>query len=143
MAAGNFSKAAEHYQIAIQTHPTAPNYFALGLAHARSGSFLQAEELFRKSIDLNPDFAQAYFNMAVIFAKTGRPAETVKALKQAIRINPDYTEAHYHLGLAYLAIHDAKGVKEEYAILSRLDPHVAERLRSLIEGKKASNISTE
>lgn len=143
-AAGRFQEAKKEYQMIIAAHPTANNYFGLGLAHARTDSYIEAENYFRKAIELKPELAEAHFNLAVVFAKTGRLKETIQSLNDAIRINPKHSEAHYRLGLAYIAAKDEKGVQEQYGALEKLDQELAAKLKSQMEQNKVSfNIRTE
>jgi tetratricopeptide (TPR) repeat protein len=143
-SAGKFQDAKREYQTIIAAHPTPNNYFGLGLANARTGSFAEAEDYFRKAIKLNPAFAEAHFNLAVVFAKTGRLKETIQSLNDAIRVNPNYSEAHYRLGLAYIAANDENAVRQEYAALEKLDQKLAARLKSEMEQKNASpSVRTE
>lgn len=132
-AAGKLPEAAGEYQQVLKQHPTAQNYFGLGLAMAKMGSYAEAQEFFRKAIELKPDFAEAYFNLAVAFAKTNRLPETIENLQQAVRVNPDYTEAHYDLGLAYLQARDRESALQQSKILMQLNPKAGEQLQHLIE----------
>jgi len=140
-AAGKFHEAKKEYQSIIDSHPTPNNYFGLGLADARTGSYAEAENSFRKAIKLKPEFAEAHFNLAVVFAKTGRLKETIQSLNDAIRINPNYSEAHYRLGLAYIAANNEDAVRQQHAVLEKLDQKLAASLKSQME--KASSVRTE
>ena len=143
-AAGKFHEAKKEYQSIIDAHPTSNNYFGLGLANARMGSYNEAENSFRKAIELKPEFAEAHFNLAVVFAKRGRLKETIQSLNDAIRINPNYSEAHYRLGLAYIAANNENAVRQQYAVLEKLDQKLAANLKSQMERNKASHsIRTE
>ncbi|MCI0417075.1 tetratricopeptide repeat protein [bacterium] len=141
-SAGRFHEAKREYQSIIDTHPTPNNYFGLGLANARTGSYAEAENSFRKAIKLKPAFAEAHFNLAVVFAKTGLLKETIESLNDAIRVNPNYSEAHYHLGLAYIAANNENGVRQQYVALEKLDQKLAARLKNQME-QKATSIRTE
>ena len=132
-AAGRHSEALDMYQSVLKERPTAENYFSIALAHAKKGSYSEAESFFRKAVELKPDFAEAYFNLAVLFAKRGKLAETIQNLKESVRINPRYAEAHYHLGLAHIAAQDRKAALQEHAALTQLNPKLAEQLRTSIE----------
>jgi len=136
ISAGKYSEAVNQYQSIVHDHPTARNYFGLALAYAKMGSYDRAEESFRRTIEENPDFAEAYFNLAVLFAKTGRLPETIENLRQAVRVNPDYTEAHYHLALAYLQARDRNAALGEYDIVVKLDPNAAKQLQTFIQRLK-------
>lgn len=132
---GRFAEAAEHYRAALNTHPTANNYFQLGLVFAKTAQYGQAEENLKKSIELKPNFSEAYFNLAVIYAKSKRLQDAMDNLKQAIHHKPDYVEAHFYLAQAYLAGGDKSSANQEYQVLTKLDPNTAQQLQELMQQK--------
>ena len=136
-AAGKLAEAVDQYQQIVRQHPTARNYFGLGLSYAKMGTYDQAEDCFRKAIEQKPDFAEAYFNLAVAYARTGRLAETIESLQQAVRVNPGYTEAHYRLALALLEAKDRKAAIEEANIVLKLNPNAGKQLQTLMNESKA------
>jgi tetratricopeptide (TPR) repeat protein len=132
-AAGKYAEAVQQYRSVLPQHPTAENYFGLAIAHAKMGSYDEAESYFRQALQRKPEFAEAYFNLAVLFAKRGLVQQTIDHLNHAIRIRPQYAEAHYHLGLSYIAAGDRNSARKEYSMLTKIDSKLAERLRVSIE----------
>ena len=140
-AVGKYPEAARQYESVLPQHPTAENYFGGAMAHAKMGSYSEAQDLFQKALQQKPEFAEAYFNLAVLFARRGLLPQTIENLNHAIRIKPDYAEAHYRLGLSYIAANDRDSVMKEYSTLTKIDPKLAERLRVSMES--GSTIPTE
>lgn len=139
-AGGRPAAAVDQFQQIVLQHPTARNYFGLGLAYAKMGSYDQAEEFLRKAIEQKPDFAEAYFNLAVACAKTGRLQKAIGNLQQAVGINPNYTEAHYRLALAYREAGDQKSAIQESVIVMKLNPSAGKQLQQLFEQAQSSHL---
>ncbi len=68
--------------------------------HARQ-DLAGAERLYRQSIDLHPDIAEAHNNLGAILGDTDRRDEAREAFAKAVEINPEYGEALNNLGLLY------------------------------------------
>jgi Tfp pilus assembly protein PilF len=57
--------------------------------------------MYRKAIQLRPDYADAYNNLGIDLGRQGKLEEAVAALKKAIEINSAFSEAYCNLGIAY------------------------------------------
>lgn len=55
-------------------------------------------ELFKKAIDLNPDFYEAYYNLSQILMSLEKDEEAYNALQQILRLKPNDSETLYNLG---------------------------------------------
>ena len=55
-------------------------------------------ELFRKAIELKPDFYEAHYNLAQILMSKEQNEEALKTLKELINIRPDDSETLYNIG---------------------------------------------
>ncbi len=61
------------------------------------GRFEEAEELFRRSIELNDRHYQSWGNLGVCLLQQERYDEAEEALRQALEINPSYEIARFNL----------------------------------------------
>jgi len=52
----------------------------------------------QKSVELDPQDAEAHYNLGVILQGLGRLEEAETNYRKAIELKPDYAEAHYNLG---------------------------------------------
>jgi superkiller protein 3 len=81
----------------------------LGLTYHRKGFEDKAISSFKRSISLDPYYANAYVNLGVSYFETGLTDRAIAQFKHAIQIKPNHADAHYNLGIAY----GEKGMMEE------------------------------
>lgn len=55
-------------------------------------------ELFKKAIDLNPEFYEAHYNLAQILMSVDRNEEALQSLNEIIKIKPNDSETLYNIG---------------------------------------------
>ncbi len=98
-AKGNISEAAKYYQSFIdqgfRDHRVFANY---GNILRDSGKLEKAENLYRKAIEINPDYFIAHYNLGNIFINLGKLDEAELSTRKAIELNPNSAEAHLNLG---------------------------------------------
>ncbi|MFZ4546390.1 MAG: tetratricopeptide repeat protein [Bacteroidales bacterium] len=82
------------------TIPAYEKFNSEGMALDVQGNFGEAIALFKKAIDLKPDYAEAWFNLGVTYGKTGKFGEAINALNRAIAANKNYAEAYASRGIA-------------------------------------------
>lgn len=78
---------------------SATTYLNNGIESAINGDWPQAENLFCRAIELQPDYAEAYYNLGLAYKKDGRIEAAESCICQAIKLKPDYPEAFYIQGL--------------------------------------------
>ncbi len=64
----------------------------------------ESERLFRKSIEIRPDYADALLNLGRSLLRQGRLSEVEQPLLKSLRFNPRSVEALYNLGMLYLRL---------------------------------------
>ncbi len=67
----------------------APGFEGLARAHVYLGRIDLAEAAYRRSIELDPDYAIGHFNLAATYAHQGRFAEAIDALLEVQRLEGD------------------------------------------------------
>ena len=60
----------------------------------------EALTAFKKSISLNPNYAEAYNNMGVVLKDQDKTDQAIEAYNKALSLKPDYAEAYNNLGAA-------------------------------------------
>eukprot|EP00736_Rhodelphis_marinus_P002916 Rmarinus@m.7365 len=58
-----------------------------------------AEILYKKALEFDPDFPPAYLNLGVVYSQTNRLELAEETMKQALAIDPDYADALFNLAL--------------------------------------------
>ncbi len=83
-----------------------PNFYQarynLAYANQKIGNLYQAQEQYKKAIEINPDFASAYINLANIY-RAENPELAIKLLSKAIKISSkeDLSIVYRNLGFIY------------------------------------------
>ena len=70
----------------------------LGAALKQMGKINESLVATQKSVELNPQDAEAHNNLGVMLKEQSRLEEAEISLRQAIALKPDYAEAYYNLG---------------------------------------------
>ena len=93
----------------------AKRFYDLGQKFGGANLFRQAAEVFQKSIDLKPDYADAYFGLVTLTTIWGRWQEAILALEKVIELNPKDKEAFkfLHAAEAKLREQEASSTKTE------------------------------
>lgn len=96
------AEAVVFYRIAIDrsTANNADIYNNFGLALSDLKLHAEAEEVFRKAIELRSGFDDAYFNLGKEMTTFGDAVAGMEMLRKAIEINPRNASAHLQLGTA-------------------------------------------
>src|SRR6185436_16794575 len=102
-----------------------------GAAEFTLGRNIEAVQLFKRAIEIDPEFAAAYNNLGAAYNALGRYQEAVVVLSSALRQRPDYAEAHYGLGVAYLNLGEYSKAVKAYQEAVRLNPNFSEARNSL------------
>ena len=72
----------------------------MGASAFQIGMLNEAIDAYKKTILLNPNFADAYCNMGVALNQKGNVHEAIELYNKALSIMPDYADAYYNLGNA-------------------------------------------
>jgi tetratricopeptide (TPR) repeat protein len=85
-------------------------YYNLGFAYLdRKGDRKKAIALYRKAIEIKPDYERAYSSLGSIYDAMGKKEDAMEMFKKAIEANPRYADGYYNLGTVYSQL----GRKEE------------------------------
>jgi len=102
--AGQFDKAAQDYDTAIQLNPFHYGaYNNRGILYGKSGRLEEALESFSRSIKINPDDPNAYCNQGYTYFLIGRYDEALEHLNRAIELDKNYAKAYFNRGNLYLS----------------------------------------
>ena len=97
---GNIPEAAKYYQYFInqgfKDHRVFSNY---GVICQDLGKLKEAEILYHKAIELNPNYAIAHSNLGSILKDLGKLQEAELSTRKAIELKPDLADSHSNLGV--------------------------------------------
>ncbi len=86
------------HQITNQAASSAKELFEQAVARHQRGELGKAIELYKQTLDLEPDNSKALSNMGYALFATGRLDAALACCRQAVAIKPDYGQAHNNLG---------------------------------------------
>ncbi len=125
----SYNEAASSFKEAIRLDPEyADAMVGLGLVDSVLYIYDEAIANFKRAIELEPQVADTFFALAMTYSAMGRHNDAISALKEGLAIRPDDAQAHYRLGHIYAGIENKQAAMDEYAILKKLDAHLAETL---------------
>jgi tetratricopeptide (TPR) repeat protein len=98
LAAGDLEPAEDELNIVLKN---APDDFRalnlLGIVRAQQRREVEAEKLFKRAIELKPDFASAHVSLGMLYVQIAKPEEAVPQFEEALRIDSSRTDAQASL----------------------------------------------
>jgi len=99
---------------------------SLGLVLRKTNRFTQAEETYRRALELNPDDARRHNNFGNLLSDMQRPSEAEVEYRRALKLKPDYPEALHNLGLLLIDIGRLSEAEAAYRSALELKPDYIE-----------------
>lgn len=124
MAAGEYELALKaYYRSAAQYGATVDTLSAIGSANLKLGRLGQAEQVLRRAIEKDGEFAPAWNNLGVVLVEQGKDAEAARVFQTAFALDSGQSDAiRDNLRMA-LARSSGKGYSEpekpDYDLLRR------------------------
>jgi tetratricopeptide (TPR) repeat protein len=75
--------------------------FDLALKNHQKNNIKEAQNLYNKILEIDPNYVIALNNIGVIFNELGKNQEAKEYFEKAIKINPNYADAHHNLGIIF------------------------------------------
>jgi tetratricopeptide (TPR) repeat protein len=98
----------------------------LGNLLVETGELEEAEEAYRRSMEIEPDRTEPPFNLALLLIATDHPREAQKLLKSLLKKHPDHAWGHYQLGTMQQASGSRSRALRSYREAFRLDPSLTD-----------------
>lgn len=96
--------------------------FQAGFNKHHAGQLQEAEAIYQRVIQLQPDHAEAYSNLGILLFKRGKPKDATVAWQNAINLKPTLATAHYNLGSALMQVGQLAKAQQHLEQAIRLDP---------------------
>ena len=127
----------------LVTHPNDPEVlFSLGLVKKRQGSYSEAEEFYRKAIELNPKFSEAFSNLGNVYLAKKQTSSAVASYQQAADLNPNQGAYYYNLYRAYSQETFLSGKTDKaFQRARQLDPELVDYYTSIDTPNRPPNLN--
>ena len=106
-------------------------YNNLGTILQESGQFAEAEQVYRRALEIHPGIAEIHCNLSNTLQSLGRFREAELSCKQALTINPHLAAAHNILGNALHKQGNLAAAEQAYRRSILLQPDYAKALNNL------------
>ena len=92
-------------------------------AYFKKGNLEQATAFYQKSVDLDPDHADAQNNLGVVLMQKGLLDESIVHLQKAIELDPLLAKAHFDLAVALAHGGQLDGAIVQFQKALEIQPH--------------------
>ncbi|MBQ1814818.1 MAG: tetratricopeptide repeat protein, partial [Ruminococcus sp.] len=99
---------------------TAWDYFSKGNRAYLENNFYKAIDYYDKTIELDPDYAEAYYNRGSAYSIKGEYGKGIEDYSKAIKLNPDLAVAYYYRALAYEALGETEKAEADRKMYEKL-----------------------
>lgn len=107
-----------------EKNPIAHN--GLGIAYYEKGMLDEAIMEYKKSLSMNPDYADVHLNLGNAYYGKGELDKAVFEYQRVITINPHYAKAHYNIGVVYYTKGELDNAISEYNQALAINPRYAD-----------------
>jgi tetratricopeptide (TPR) repeat protein len=127
----------------LVTHPNDPEVlFSLGLVKKRQGSYSEAEEFYRKAVELDPRFSEAFSNLGNVYLAKKQTSSAVASYQQAADLNPNQGAYYYNLYRAYSQETFLSGKTDKaFQRARQLDPELVDYYTSIDTPNRPPNLN--
>ncbi|MCY7377071.1 MAG: tetratricopeptide repeat protein [Pyrinomonadaceae bacterium] len=100
-------------------------YSSVAVAAMKQKKYGQAEDFFKKSLELTPNNLDFRRNLALAMHLQGKSADGIKILEEAIRSNPNFPEIYNTLGLIYAEQNRRQEAVTQFQKALQINPNFA------------------
>ncbi len=99
---GRYGEARQQLESAQRLRPNDSDVLnLLGLVYFKTSAFPEAEVIYRRLVEENPNVFILHSNLGLILFKQEKLEDSERHLLRAIELRPNYSKSHLYLGLLY------------------------------------------
>jgi serine/threonine-protein kinase len=99
---GEYEKAAAEFNLALNREPTNDLFYSgLATAYEKLRRPVDAEQTYRRAIELRPHYWAGYDRLGSYYYRLGRYDQAIAAFQQVVALTPDSVRGYSSLGAAY------------------------------------------
>src|SRR3989304_7396951 len=81
---------------------SAESHRAQGFIYHKLGKHKEAVKIFKKAIEIKPDYSLAYFNLSMAYVLLGNKKKSLECFTKLASLDPNSPWAYHNLGAYYL-----------------------------------------
>jgi tetratricopeptide (TPR) repeat protein len=126
MARKQYADAVDYYRRALAKGAENPAsvWNKLGIAYQQEMNFNAARKAYKKSIQVQKEFAEPWNNLGTTYFLQGKAKKSIKYYVHAVELRPSSASFHLNLGTAYYERKKFDKAVTEYRTALTLDPSV-------------------
>ncbi len=128
---GEWDLALKEFQNSLDLFETPEVYYNVSLVYTRKGKTEEAMASVKKSIELDPEYAEAWNQLGNLYNTRNDLKEAAKHYEKAVNLNPGYVTALVNLGLVYTKLEEVEKGFEQFQLAVRIDPNNVEAHNNL------------
>ena len=101
---------------------TVKEAFALAIQNHQNNNLQDAQNLYNKILEIDPNHSQTLNNLGAIFKELKAYKKAKSCYEKAIEINPKYLDAQYNLGIVFQGLGDRQKAKDFYEKAIEINP---------------------
>ena len=103
----------------------------MGAVLAGQGNLNEATQNYKKSLEINPGYAQAHNNLGIAYQKLNKASYAIDSYEKAISLKNDFAEAYNNLGNVQHEIIKLREAQQNYEKAIKIKPDYAEAFNGL------------
>jgi Tfp pilus assembly protein PilF len=121
MLQGQYVEARQMLENSLAKQSTVPQtYYYLGVISQEQGDDQAAVQLFKKTLQLLPSFAEAHGALGRSYLNLKNYPQAQAELELAVKLNANDIQAHYQLAVLYARLKDPQRAQQQMQIVERL-----------------------
>jgi len=102
---------------------TVKEAFALAIQNHQNNNLQDAQNLYNKILEIDPNHSQTLNNLGVSFQDLRKNKKAKECFEKAIKINPNYADAHNNLGVIFQDLGENEKAKECIEKAIKINPN--------------------
>ncbi len=133
-----FAEAVPHYQHVVELDPNYPGiWFSLGFAYRQLGSFVDAEQAYKRGIEVEPTDIRPYSELTAIYMNRPDHALAREIIMQGVKANPESAHLHALYASVLMETGDMRRAQQELQRAEAIDPtlEIVQSVRGFMQEK--------
>ncbi len=126
-----WDKALKEFQISLELFEYAETYYNASLVWQKKGMIKEAIEAIKRSLELDPDYADAWNHLGNLYLARNDNQEAAQQFEKALELDPRHVTAHNNLGLVFSQRGQIEDAIKEFNKAIEVDPNSAEAHNNL------------